>query len=275
MLEERAFVEVELNMALLRQQFRLYYQAQVDNSRRIISAEVLLRWIHPERGLIPPDQFIPLAEETGVILALGNWALEAACTQMKAWENEASTRDLRLSINVSARQFHQPDCVSQVRKILDSSGVNPEKIMLELTESMAIDDIESAASKIRELKKIGVSFSMDDFGTGHSSLAYLKHLPINELKIDKHFVQNATTDYVDATLVRTIIAIANCMELDVVSEGVETEEQMELLKTSGCNTFQGYLFSKPVPLEEFERLLTRHQNDGRKILPLAEDVIPQ
>jgi diguanylate cyclase (GGDEF)-like protein/PAS domain S-box-containing protein len=166
MLEERAFVEVELNMALLRQQFRLYYQAQVDNSRRIISAEVLLRWIHPERGLIPPDQFIPLAEETGVILALGNWALEAACTQMKAWENEASTRDLRLSINVSARQFHQPDFVSQVRKILDSSGVNPEKIMLELTESMAIDDIESAASKIRELKKIGVSFSMDDFGTG-------------------------------------------------------------------------------------------------------------
>jgi diguanylate cyclase (GGDEF)-like protein/PAS domain S-box-containing protein len=269
-LEERAFVEAELNMALLRQQFRLYYQAQVDSSRRIIAAEVLLRWQHSERGPIPPDQFIPLAEETGLISAIGNWALETACIQMKAWESDASTRDLRLSINISARQFHQPDFVSQTRKILDSSGVNPEKIMLELTESMAIDDIESAASKIRELKEIGVSFSMDDFGTGHSSLSYLKHLPIDELKIDKHFVQNATTDYVDAALVRTIIAIANCMKLDVVSEGVETEEQMAFLKASGCNAFQGYLFSKPVPLEEFERLLTRHQKDGRKMRSIAE-----
>ena len=256
LLEEQAFVGAELKKALVRQQFQLYYQAQVDSSLRILGAEVLLRWLHPERGMIPPDQFIPLAEESRLILTIGNWVLETACTQLKKWESEASTCDLRLSINVSACQFYQPDFVAQVRKVLDRNCIDPKKLTLELTESIAIDNIESAASKIRELKKIGVGFSMDDFGTGHSSLAYLKHLPIDELKIDQRFVQNAITDNVDAALVRMIIAIAHCMKLNVVSEGVETEEQMAFLKASGCNAYQGYLFSKPVQLEEFEQLFT-------------------
>lgn len=255
MLEERAFIEAALSKALLHQQFSLYYQAQVDSSGRILGAEALLRWLHPERGLVSPAEFIPLIEESGLIVPVGNWVLNTACAQLSEWRDRDSTRNLKLSINVSALQFHQSDFVAQVRNAIKSSGIDPGKLKLELTESMAIDDVNKTVEKMLTLKKIGVCFSMDDFGTGQSSLTYLKRLPLDQIKIDQHFVRNVVTDPVDAIMVGTIICMANNLGLEVVSEGVETEEQMALLMEHGCTTFQGYLFSKPVPLDEFEQLL--------------------
>lgn len=263
MLEERAFIEAELSKALLHQQFRLYYQAQVDSSGRIWGAEALLRWLHPERGLVSPAEFIPLIEESGLILPVGNWVLETACAQLRKWGDGDHTRNLKLSINVSALQFHQHDFVAQVRNVLASSGIDPGKLKLELTESMTIDDVDSTVQKMLALKETGVCFSMDDFGTGQSSLTYLKRLPLDQIKIDQHFVRNVVGDQVDAIMVGTIICMANNLGLEVIAEGVETEEQMAFLVEHGCNAFQGYLFSKPVPLEEFEQLIPRRLTLGR------------
>jgi EAL domain-containing protein (putative c-di-GMP-specific phosphodiesterase class I) len=248
-------LERDLHAAIEKQQFQLYYQIQVDNLGRAIGAEALIRWIHPVRGLVSPADFIPMAEETGLILPIGNWVLETACAQIKAWENNPLSRHLQLAVNVSARQFRQPDFVGQVRKAMESFSINPSRLKLELTESLVLDHVDDAIIKMQELGNIGVRFSMDDFGTGYSSLSYLTQLPLEQLKIDHSFVRNIGVKPSDALIVQAIISMARSLGVDVIAEGVETEDQRSFLAQHGCVLCQGYLFSKPVPLDEFERLL--------------------
>jgi EAL domain-containing protein (putative c-di-GMP-specific phosphodiesterase class I) len=256
-LETRVQLEGELRSALEKQQFRLYYQIQMDSLRRAVGAEVLLRWEHPERGLVSPLQFVPLAEETGLIIPVGLWVLQTACAQLKAWQNNALTRDLVLAVNVSAKQFRQSDFVLQVQRALLESGAKASHLKIELTESIVLDNVEDTINKMREIKMLGVSFSMDDFGTGYSSLQYLKRLPLDQIKIDQSFVRDITSDPNDAAIVQTIIAMTEAMGLNVIAEGVETEAQLEFLDLHGCHEFQGYLFSKPVPVQDFEELMAR------------------
>ena len=251
----RAALENELRVALEQQQFEIYYQIQVDNLGHPLGAEALLRWAHPERGLLPPLQFIPLAEETGLILPIGDWVLETACAQLKAWQRNLHTSNFVLSINVSAKQFHQEYFVEQVQATLLDNGINPALLKLELTESMLLNDVDSTIETMSALKEIGVQFSLDDFGTGFSSLQYLKRLPLNQLKIDQTFVRDIEADSSDQAIVQTIIAMAKTLNLNVIAEGVETKNQHELLLASGCKHFQGYLFGNPLPISEFEKKL--------------------
>lgn len=253
--DTHAALENDLRRALEQQQFQLYYQIQVDSSYRPLGAEALIRWIHPERGLVPPMEFIPMAEETGVILPIGLWVLETACAQLKAWEQDALTRDLVLAVNVSAMQFHQADFVAQVQATVQRHAINPTRLKLELTESMLVKNIEGIIASMSILNKIGILISLDDFGTGYSSLQYLHQLPMDQLKIDISFVRTMSVDGGENTIVRTIIAMAHSLKLDVIAEGVETEEQRQLLSSYGCYHYQGYLFSRPVPITQFEALL--------------------
>ncbi len=248
-------MESALRLAIRDRQFVLHYQPQVDDAGRFVGAEALLRWRHPERGLVAPGEFIPLAEETGLILPIGRWVLEAACSRLKDWAGDPRTRELCLAINVSARQFRQADFVDQVREALERAGAPAAKLKLELTESLIIDDIEGTIEKMRALKKLGVGFSMDDFGTGYSSLSYLTRLPLDQLKIDRSFVRNLPDSANDAAVVQTIITLANSLGLAVIAEGVETEAQREFLASHGCPTYQGFLFSPPVDIARFEQLL--------------------
>src|SRR5665647_2742464 len=235
----RFSLEGELRKALGNQEFQLYYQIQVDSSHRPLGAEALIRWIHPLRGMVSPAQFIPLAEETGLILPIGLWVLETACTQLKAWEQAALTRDLVLAVNVSAKQFHQADFVAQVQAAVQRLGINPMRLKLELTEGMLLENIEDTIATMNALKEIGVQFSLDDFGTGYSSLQYLKRLPLDQLKIDQSFVRDIATDSSDKAIVRTIIAMAHALNLGAIAEGVETEDQRQFLLGKGCMHFQG------------------------------------
>ncbi|HLD09561.1 MAG TPA: EAL domain-containing protein, partial [Methylophilaceae bacterium] len=253
----RVKLEKDLRQALAENQFELYYQAQVYHNRQIISAEVLLRWAHPEHGMILPLEFIPLAEETGLILPIGQWVLETVCAQLKAWEADVNTRHLQLAVNVSPRQFRQANFVNQVHETLLRSKINPDRLELELTETLVLDNIDDAIIKMHALKEIGLHFSMDDFGTGYSSLAYLTQLPLDKLKIDKSFVHNIGVKSTDAIIVQTIIGMASNLGMEVVAEGVETEEQRKFLEQHGCPVCQGYLFSKPVTLKEFEKKLEK------------------
>jgi diguanylate cyclase (GGDEF)-like protein/PAS domain S-box-containing protein len=253
--EGHAALEADLRRAVSLQQLRLYYQIQLDNEHRPLGAEALLRWIHPTRGMVLPAQFIPLAEETMLILEIGHWVLETACRQLKLWEQHARTRDLTIAINVSAQQFAMPDFVGQVAEVLRKHRVIPARLKLELTETVVLDDVQGTVGIMHALKGLGVGLSMDDFGTGYSSLSYLKLLPLDQLKIDQSFVRDITSDPNDAVLVQTIIDMARNFRLNVIAEGVETEAQLAFLKQHGCMAYQGYLFSKPVPLEEFEALL--------------------
>jgi diguanylate cyclase (GGDEF)-like protein/PAS domain S-box-containing protein len=251
----REALKKELHLAIEENQFRLYYQAQVYHNRQITGAEALIRWQHPERGLISPDTFIPLAEESDLILLIGNWVLETACVQLKLWESSKNTQHLQLAVNVSARQFSQSNFVSDVIRLINDKGINPTRLKLELTESMALDNLKETIDKMNTLREIGVRFSMDDFGTGHSSLSSLKKLPIEQLKIDQSFVRDISTDSDDAVIVQTIIAMAQNLGLKIIAEGVETEEQCLFLEQHGCQNFQGYLFSKGVPIKQFEALI--------------------
>ncbi len=251
----RAALEGELRKALENRQFQLYYQIQVNNHYRPVGAEVLVRWLHPERGLISPAQFIPLAEENGLILPIGQWVLESACIQLKAWQRDALTRDLVLAVNVSAKQFRQPNFVAQIKACVQRHAINPMLLKLELTESMLLENIEDIISTMNALKEIGIQLTLDDFGTGYSSLQYLKRLPLDQIKIDQSFVRNLTSDSNDKAIVRTVIAMTKSLNLDVIPEGVETEAQRQLLLDKGCMHFQGYLFGKPVPIGQFEALL--------------------
>ncbi len=254
-LEKRSSLEVDLRLALAQQQFELFYQIQVNSDNHPLGAEVLLRWKHPQRGIVLPLEFIALAEENGLILPIGLWVLETACTQIKAWEANPLACELQLAINVSARQFHQPDFVSQVREVLLKTGAAPSLLKLELTESVVLDNINDTIAKMHDLKQIGVRFSMDDFGTGYSSLSYLTQLPLDQLKIDRSFVRNIGTKSTDAVIVQTIIGMGNSLGMEVIAEGVETAAQCAFLNHAGCFVYQGYLFSKPVPLEEFEKVV--------------------
>jgi diguanylate cyclase (GGDEF)-like protein/PAS domain S-box-containing protein len=254
-LEERSMLETELRKALKHQHLHLYYQPQIDAKGRVIGAEALLRWLHPQRGLIPPDAFIPLAEDSGLILPIGHWVLETACAQLVIWSADASTSELVLAVNVSARQFRQADFVDQVKAVVDASGANPARLKLELTESLVLDNVEDTIGKMGLLKSLSISFSMDDFGTGYSSLAYLARLPLDQLKIDRSFVLNLPMNVNDGIIARTIITMGRSLGLDVIAEGVETEEQREFLESHGCHAYQGYLYSKPLPLDKFEAFL--------------------
>ena len=248
----RSVMEGELREALENQQFQLYYQIQVDACMQPIGAEALIRWNHPDRGLVPPGAFITLAEETGLILPLGQWILETACAQLKAWQQNDLTNQLVLAVNVSARQFHQADFVAQIQATTQRYSINPMLLKLELTESLLLENVEDTVSIMKALNEIGVRLSLDDFGTGYSSLQYLKRLPLDQIKIDQSFVRELAVNSDDRAIVRTIISMAKSMNLDVIAEGVETNEQSQLLLNYGCTWFQGYLFSKPVPIEEFE-----------------------
>ena len=255
MVSARADMEKDLRYALEQNQFKLYFQSQVYRNCQIAGAEVLLRWQHPERGLVSPLEFIPLAEETSLILPIGQWVLESACAQLKVWEGITRTRNLWLSVNVSARQFRHPDFVAQIQKALSSYAINPELLKLELTESLVLDNINDTIFKMHALREMRVRFSLDDFGTGYSSFSYLTQLPLNQLKIDRSFVHNIGVKSTDAIIVQTIIGMAHSLGLEVIAEGVETEAQRVFLEQHGCRACQGYLFSKPVPIADFEQLI--------------------
>ena len=248
----RAALEADLHEAVQKQQFLLYYQPQVVGTGRITGVEALVRWQHPLRGMVSPAEFIPLAEETGQILPLGQWVLETACLQLAAWALQPAMEHLTMSVNVSARQFKQRNFVDSVLNTLALTQANPKRLKLEFTESMLVDDVEGIITKMGLIKAQGVSFSLDDFGTGYSSLAYLKRLPLDQLKIDQGFVRNIVTDPNDAAIARMVVSLADSMGLSVIAEGVELQAQVDLLAHHGCHAYQGYLFSKPLPLAELE-----------------------
>ena len=255
----RATLNNDLRDAVREGQFFLCYQPQVDAGGRMTGAEALLRWQHPERGVVSPEEFIRQAEITGLILPLGHWVLETACAQLVTWATLPGSDGFTLAVNVSARQFRHPDFVDQVLAIMESTGADPRKLKLELTESLLLDDVEETIAKMTLLKAQGISFSLDDFGTGYSSLSYLKRLPLDQLKIDKSFVRDVLADANDATIACTIVALAQSMGLAVIAEGVETVEQREFLARNGCLAYQGYLFSRPLPVLAFAEFAQRHR----------------
>lgn len=259
LLDERAELESDLRSALSQHQFVLHYQVQVDARGAAIGAEALLRWRHPARGLVAPGEFVPFAEECGLIVPIGRWVLHAACEQLKAWENHERTRALQLAANISAHQFMQDDFVADTLRLVRASGIAPERLKLELTESALIGNIDEAVEKIRILKASGIHLALDDFGTGYSSLAYLQRLPLDQLKIDRSFVLDSASSG-GATIAQTIIGMGRNLGLNVIAEGVETREQFEFLQHHGCHAYQGYFFSRPLPLEDFERWVLDGEN---------------
>ncbi|HEY5801196.1 MAG TPA: GGDEF domain-containing phosphodiesterase, partial [Burkholderiaceae bacterium] len=251
----RVELENDLRLSLQQQDFELHYQAQVDADGSVLGAEVLIRWRHPQRGMVSPFDFIGVAEETGLIVPIGQWVLATACAQLVVWARSPATAHLVLAVNVSPRQFRQPDFVEQVLGLLAQTGADPRLLKLELTESLLVDNMDETIDKMSSLKECGVGFSLDDFGTGYSSLAYLKRLPLDQLKIDQSFVRDVLSDPNDAAIARTIVALAHSLGLGVIAEGVERQEQRDFLYAHGCTTYQGYLFSRPVPVAQFEALL--------------------
>jgi EAL domain-containing protein (putative c-di-GMP-specific phosphodiesterase class I) len=252
-------LSAEMEKALLWQQFRIYYQPQLDQALRVVGVEALLRWQHPLRGLVPPGEFIPLAESTDLILPIGLWVLQSACAQLKRWEYLPCCAGLQVSVNVSVRQFQQPDFVSQVQDALQASGAKPARLKLELTESLVLENMDDVVAKMLQIRQLGVRFSMDDFGTGYSSLAYLAQLPIDQLKIDKSFVQNIPGKSSDEFIARTIISMGLGLGMHVIAEGVETAEQHAFLAHHGCHAYQGYLFSRPLPAQALEAYMSQVQ----------------
>jgi diguanylate cyclase (GGDEF)-like protein/PAS domain S-box-containing protein len=254
----RAALEADLRVALREQQFLLHYQAQIAGEGVVVGAEVLVRWQHPQRGLVPPAEFIPLAEDAGLILPLGLWVLETACAQLTRWAAQAELAELTLAVNVSARQFRQPDFVEQIQAVLRRTGANPQRLKLELTESLLLSNVEDVIAKMSALKEDGIGFSLDDFGTGYSSLAYLSRLPLDQLKIDRSFVMNIESSDNAVAICAATISLAHGLKLKVVAEGVETEAQRYLLQTvHHCDLIQGDLFSRALPLAEFESYAAR------------------
>lgn len=251
-LAEHSAMEVALRKGLMRGEFFLTYQPQVTSEGHVMGAEALLRWRHPKLGLVPPDEFIPLAEQTGLILPLGAWVLGMACSQLVEWSGKPGLDRLTLAVNVSVRQFRQADFVQQVQSVIERTGVQPSRLKLELTESSLVHDIDDIIAKMQKLRTLGVGFSLDDFGTGYSSLNYLKRLPLDQLKIDQSFVRDILTDSNDAAIARMVIGLGDSLHFTVIAEGVETLGQQQFLMQNGCHLFQGYLFSRPVSAEAFE-----------------------
>ncbi len=256
-LNERAAMEADLREGIEKGQFVLHYQPQVDSAGAVFAAEALVRWVHPQRGLVEPGQFIPLAEEAGLIGELGKWVLVTTCVQLARWAAQPRMSQLVLSVNVSSHQFSQADFVDQVTQVLLQTGADPRRLKLELTESIMIRNVDDVMAKMNALKAQGIGFSLDDFGTGYSSLSYLKRLPMDELKIDQGFVRDILLDANDAAIARMVIALADSMGLTVIAEGVETSAQRDFLAELGCHHYQGYLFSGPLPAQAFEALVTR------------------
>lgn len=251
-LMERTQLEADLRQSIVNGgEFELHYQAQVDCRGKILGAEALIRWNHPVRGRVNPADFIPLAEETGMIVGVGTWVLQKGCETLVSWEKDLHTKYLKLAVNVSSRQLSQDNFVSQVIEILELTGANPTRLKLEITESMVVDNVQETIAKMHTLKKLGISFSMDDFGTGYSSLSYLQKLPLDQLKIDQSFVRNLSFDGHDCAIVKTIINLGENLSLNIIAEGVETQMQRDYLSNFGCLIFQGYLFSRPLPENEF------------------------
>lgn len=254
-IQARVDFEAELRKAIEQDQFELHHQIQVNSDGHPLGAEALVRWKHPKYGMVQPTQYISLAEETGLILSIGQWVLDAACTQLRLWQKDAITSNLTLSVNVSAKQIRQADFVAQVQTTIQRHGVNPARLILELSESVLLDYVEDTIAVMNALKSFGIKFALDDFGTGYLSLQYLNSLPLYQLKIDQSFMRDLNFESNRKAIVRIIIAMANILDIDVIAEGVETEEQRQLLFNMGCVHYQGYLFSKPVPINKFEALL--------------------
>lgn len=254
-LTEKIEIQSELRKALEKNEFELYYQAQMNlETKKVIGFEALIRWIHPIKGIIYPNDFIYLAEETGLIVPIGKWVMETACRQLKQWEEEGY-QDINMAVNLSARQFKDRDIVKMIYNTIEETEINPNNLELEITETIALDDLEYTVSTIKELRKIGVSFSLDDFGTGYSSINYLKRLPVSNIKIDKSFLDTVMEDHSDQVIIRTMINLARNLDLDVIAEGVENNDQEIFLKNSNCDKAQGYLYSKPVPMDMALQLL--------------------
>jgi EAL domain-containing protein (putative c-di-GMP-specific phosphodiesterase class I) len=252
---ERARIEQELRDAIEKQQFQLYYQVQVDQANKVLGAEALIRRKHPEKGLLMPSAFIPLAEATRLIIPIGEWVINTACAQLKAWQLNEATRNLTLAVNVSAKQFHETSFSSMVQRGVQLNSINPKLLKLEITESILLENIEGAVCTMFELREIGITFALDDFGTGFSSLQYLKLLPLDQLKIDQSFVRYIAIDSNDQAIVQTIIAMARSFNIEVIAVGVETEEQQLFLQDYGCDHFQGFKFGRPMPIEQFNEFL--------------------
>ena len=254
-INDRAQLETDLRQALITQQLVLHFQPQASLQGEVVGAECLLRWQHPQRGMVPPGQFIAVAEESDLILHIGQWVLHSACTQLARWQEQPQWAHLQLSVNVSARQFRQSDFVHQVIETLQVTGARAHLLTLELTESLVLDNVEDAIDKMHQLRTKGVRFSVDDFGTGYSSLAYLTRLPLHQLKIDQSFVRNLGARATDDVIVQTIIGMGRNLDLEVIAEGVETEAQKAILAGHGCDLYQGYLLARPMPVADFERSL--------------------
>jgi EAL domain-containing protein (putative c-di-GMP-specific phosphodiesterase class I) len=245
----------DLHYAIALQQLHLHYQIQVDKDNRPLGAEAFLRWMHPERGMIMPSEFLPIAEESTLINDIGHWVMQTACHQLALWSRNEKTRDLTLTVNISAKHFAKPDFVSEVAEIVKSQQADPTLLKLELSERLVMTDMSSTMEKIQALRNMGIRLSMDNFGTVYSSLSFLRQLSADQLKIHQEFVQGITLKGNDAQLIRAVIDLAKSLDLGVFAEGVETEEQRDFLKSHDCNVYQGYLFSKPVPIEHFEALV--------------------
>jgi EAL domain-containing protein (putative c-di-GMP-specific phosphodiesterase class I) len=258
-IDARAAMIAALQLGLEKSEFQLFYQPQVDQRGAIVGAETLLRWQSATRGTISPTAFVPLAEETGLIVPIGYWVLDSACALLKTWEADPCTRDLHISVNVSARQFHLPDFAEQVEHTVCANRVNPKRLTLELTEGVVLDKVESTISTMMRLAALGVEFSLDDFGTGYSSLSYLKRLPLNQVKIDQSIVRDIEQDPNDAAIVRAILAMSGSLGILAIAEGVETEGQRTFLMENGCVRFQGNLFGRPMPVEELNRQLIKRE----------------
>jgi EAL domain-containing protein (putative c-di-GMP-specific phosphodiesterase class I) len=253
----RATLELELRHALDAEQFVLHFQPQFDRESRIVGCEALVRWHHPQRGLLLPGSFIPLAEACGLILPLGAWVLRKACEQLATWQSSEATRALRIAVNVSARQLHQPDFLEGVLAQLAACGVAGQRLELEITESLLVEDIDEAIDKLAALRAHGVRIALDDFGTGYSALNYIKRLPLDVLKIDTSFVRDLLIEPNDMAIVRTVIALGSSLGLEVLAEGVENQAQRAVLLEMGCGGFQGYLLGRPVPIEGLSEILLR------------------
>ncbi|WP_237153949.1 putative bifunctional diguanylate cyclase/phosphodiesterase [Oryzibacter oryziterrae] len=278
-LSVRRMMDIEMRKAIAHGDFQLHYQPQINEAGKITGVEALIRWQHAKMGNVPPVKFIPLAEETGLIVPIGNWVLRAACAQLAQWETRPETRHLTMAVNVSASQFRQPDFVQSVSEIVRLSGVTPSKLKLELTESMFVDNVDATVAKMNALKAIGIVWSLDDFGTGYSSLSVLNSFPLGQIKIDKSFVRDMLTNPSNMVVTEAIIELASKLNLQVIAEGVETVEQLNRLREAGCMSYQGYLFSPPLGIDAFSKLLspepssaeplTRHQPE-----PFAPDLAP-
>jgi len=261
MVRARTELDSDLRRSIAEKQFELYYQPQIGPGGHVVGVEALIRWNHSRRGFVSPLDFIPLAEDTGLILPLGQWVLETACKQLAIWAGHEELRSFQVAVNVSSRQFQTPIFVEQVLETLERTGANPKRLVLELTESLLVENVDDVIDKMIALKAHGVRFSLDDFGTGYSSLSYLKRMPLDSLKIDRSFVRDVLTDPNDAAIAKTVVALAHALGLDVIAEGVETLEQKSVLTALGCHTFQGYLFSRPIPTKEFEEFVQRMEED--------------